>query len=95
MLSEYVLYAFNEDVTVPIARLLILDADLLFFDKNPIEGKSKGEVFTEWILKEIKKKCPQILEPFIKDYNFFTNLLSVAVICGEKKVDLLPVIDLT
>jgi hypothetical protein len=97
--EEFILYTFDgEDCSFPFLRVLVPSLVVDFFDKNTV-GRWWTEALTEWILEELKRKCPEL--KLNKDAIYFVNPYSLALISLEEKLktkinlDLLPLVDLT
>jgi hypothetical protein len=91
---EFVLFSTDrEGCSLPLLRFLVWEEDYLFWVKNPIEGLEPGDCFLNWVMGEIKKRCPGLEFPLC---HYFINYFAI---CGITRpnvnFDLLPVVNLT
>jgi len=84
MRSEcFVLYAFNGEVKLPVAKVLVLPEDVAVFQGRMVE----------WVVECVHTRCPCLLAPFGEGCEFSLDTEASAVLKGEK-LDYLPVVDL-
>jgi len=91
MREGFVLFAHdpNREVSVPVARVIMLANDYRFFEKM-----GRGDLLMSFILKHVNKLSPALLSPFGDGWDFFLNTEGVAVYTGVD-LDKLPVVDLS
>lgn len=97
MRMGFVLLAYdpNQDVSVPIARVIILEEDYEWFRRAVWKGLHGYGLMVYCVVEAIRKHFPDLLAPFDNNqWEFHLNAEAIAAIRG---VDLnqLPTIDMT
>ena len=96
MREGFVLYAYdpNREVSVPIARVIMLSEDYIFFERL-WRKRLNANGFLMWVVLEyIKKYHPDLLAPYGDGWEFYLNAEALAVMKGHD-LDELPIVDMT
>ena len=91
MVESFVFYVRDpkSEVSHPILCFTMPLEIYKFFEENEFADKTKGEAFMEWVIEKLQKRGVSLPA----GYEYFVNLLSVAIYC-KHNVDILPVINL-
>jgi hypothetical protein len=97
MKCEFVLYVADNEFCEnkrAIARVIVADSDIEFFEKNKIASKTKERAFTEFVVKHIKKEAPHLFEHIDENLYFYLEH-PIFALRKKEKIDHLEIIDLT
>jgi hypothetical protein len=96
MREGFVLYAFdpNREVSVPIARVIMLSEDYQFFQRLWDKRLNANGFLMLVVLEYVRKYYPDLLAPYGDGWEFFLNAEGVAVYRGVN-LDSLPVVDMS
>ena len=97
MREGFVLFAYDPDreVSVPIARVIMLSKDYEWFRKAWWKGLHGYDLMVYCVVEQIRNHCPELLAHFdSKQWEFHLNSEGIAAIKGVD-LDKLPVVDMT